>query len=149
MLAIGADTGDTIVYDTSNWSAVATARSKSAVRHLAFDPSNRDLAIVSEDGNVHILPLRASRTLPWRDLLIGAQNVAYAPDGERLAIISDDGSTWFYDVRHDLWAYTRDHSPDVILGAFSSDGKQFASAGQKGLVVLRDTEATFTKAVNP
>jgi WD40 repeat protein len=149
MLATGTDAGDVTVYDTGNWTTIATAKSKSPVRHLAFDPRGRDLAIVSQDGNVHILSLRVPSTLPWQDLPGAAQRVVYTPDGERLAIISDDGSTWFYDVQHDAWAYTRDHSPEGIEGAFSADGRQFASADQKGLVVLRDTEATFTKAVQP
>jgi WD40 repeat protein len=149
MLAIGTDAGDTIVYDTSSWNTIATAKSKSPVRYIAFDPRGRELAIVSQDGIVHMLSLRASRALPWRDLAIAAQRVVYAPDGERLAIICDDGATWFHDMQHDAWAYTRDPSAAETIGTFSSDGRQFASAGEKGVVVVRDTEATFTKAVLP
>jgi WD40 repeat protein len=149
MLAVGTDSGDAIVYDTSNWTTIATARSKSSVRHLAFDPRGRDLAVVSGNGSVHILPLRSSRTLPWHDLPLTAKSVVYTPDGERMAIVCDDGTTWFYDVHRDAWAYTRDHSPEGAIGAFSSDGRYFASADQRGLVLLRDTEATFTKAVQP
>jgi WD40 repeat protein len=162
MLAIGTDAGDTIVYDTSNWTTIAIASSKGPVRHVAFDPRGRDLAIVSEDGNVHVMSLRDARTLQWHDLPLAAQFVVYTPDGERLAIICDDGSTWFYDVHHDVWAYTRDHSavrhdvwayvPDRsaedMFGAFSPDGRHFASADGKGLVVLRDMETTFAKAVH-
>jgi eukaryotic-like serine/threonine-protein kinase len=149
MLAIGTDAGDAIVYNTSDWTTIATAKNKGPVRHLAFDPHGRDLAVVSEDGNVHIMPLGASRTLPWHDLPGAAQSVVYTPDGERLAIICDDGSAWFYDVHHDIWAYTRDHSVKTPSGAFSSDGRHFVSADRKGVVVLRDTEATFKKAVQP
>ena len=149
MLAIGTDTGDATVFDTGNWTTIASAKSKSPVRYFAFEPHRRDLAIVTEDGNVHILPLRGSRTLSWHDLSVAAQRVVYAPDGERLAIICDDGSTWFYDVQHDGWAYTRDHGPEMVVGAFSRDGRQFASADLRGAVVIRDTEATFTKAVQP
>ena len=148
MLAIGTDTGDTLVYDTSSWAVIAAARSKGPVRHVAFDPRGRDLAIVSQDGNAHIMSLRAARTLPWHDVPLAAQLVVYAPDGERLAIIGDDGSTWFYDVRHDAWAYTRDHNGEDLFGAFSPDGRQFASADENGIVVLRDVESTFTKALH-
>ena len=149
MLAIGTDTGDAIVYDTGNWTMTAATKSNGAVRHIAFDPRGRDLAIVSEDGNVHIMSLGVSRALPWHDLPVAAQSVVYTPDGERLAIICDDGSTWFYDVHRDAWAYTRDHGAGQISGAFSSDGEHFASAGHKGVVVIRDTEATLTNVIYP
>jgi eukaryotic-like serine/threonine-protein kinase len=148
MLAIGTDTGNVIVYETDNWTTVATADNQGPIRRLAFEPRGRALAIASENGKVHIMPLGAAGAMRWRDIQVAAHSLAYAPDGELLAISCDDGSTWFYDVRRDVWVYTRDHDVESF-GAFSLDGRHFASADRKGVVVLRDTEATFTKAIHP
>jgi hypothetical protein len=57
-----------------------------------------------------------------------------------------DGGAWFYAVRDDAWVYARDHTADTTTGAFSPDGKWFASSDRRGNVTLRDVVATFAAA---
>ncbi len=144
-LAIGTDQGSVTVYETSDWTVLLATTAGGGIRQIAFDPKARDLVIASEDGHVRIAALDTRRALPWRDVATAARDVAYGPDGETIAFVCADGA-WFYAVRDDTWVYARDHFSNTTSGAFSPDGKWFASSDRRGNVTLRDVAATLTAA---
>jgi WD40 repeat protein len=143
MLAVGPDKGIVVVYDTTNWTPIVSAKVGGPVRQIMFDPRDRDLVIASEDGRVRAVALTTSRRLRWHDIDMVVRNFAYGPDGESLVFVGADGGSWFYDIRNDKWAYTQDHLSTTIAGALSPDGALFASSDRSGIVVVRDVTATL------
>jgi WD40 repeat protein len=144
LVAIGTGAGDVAVYETEGYTVTHRTTLPDSVRQIYFDPQNRDLLISSEAGHVRLLPLDSRRSLPWRDLSIGARDFAYSPDGDTIAIVCVNGSSWFYGAGDNTWVYARDHASLVMSGRFSRDGAMFATTDTDGNVVLRDVRKTFT-----
>src|SRR5262249_17024726 len=138
--------GNVAVYDTSDWSVLLATTVDGGIYRIAFDPKARDLLIASEGGHVRAEALDTRRTLPWRDVPAAARDVAYGPDGETIGFVWAGGGAWFYAVRDDAWVYVRDHFSSATSGAFSPDGKWFATSDRRGNVTLRDVAATFAAA---
>jgi WD40 repeat protein len=145
LVAIGTDQGSVTIYHSSDWSVLLTIKVGGGIRQVAFDPYSRDLAIASEDGHVRIVALATARTLPWHDVVSSAREIVYTSDGETLAFVCSDGGAWFYSMHDDTWVYTRDHSTDTTSGAFSPDGKWFASSDRRGMITLRNIVTTLSK----
>jgi serine/threonine protein kinase/WD40 repeat protein len=144
-LAVGTVSGRVELYETTGYRIVHTTALGAGIRQIAFDPQNRDLLIVSEDKHVRSVSIDARRTLPWRDLAVGAREVTYGKDGELIALTGEDGGAWFYSVPKDRWIYTRDHVTLVTSGQFSHDGTSFASTDVSGKLVIRDVARTFSE----
>ncbi|HEX4419156.1 MAG TPA: serine/threonine-protein kinase [Kofleriaceae bacterium] len=147
-LATGTETGLVTVYDTTTWAPALRVQAEGSIRQIAFDPQDRDLVIASEagrtqSGHVQIVALRGQRALGWTAVAAMVRDVAYAPDGETIGFVCSDGGTWLHAIARDAWAYTRDHHTDTLIGAFSPDGTQFATADRRGVVVTRDVAATL------
>jgi WD40 repeat protein len=145
LLAVGLGTGEVTVYETNDYKPVHQSTMAAAIRKINFDPQNRDLLIVSEDGRVRLASLDARRALPWRDLKVGARDAAYGKDGQVIAFVGEGGSAWFYSVTSNLWVYARDHALDIPSGRFSPDGSRFVSTDRSGVVVIRDTLGIFPR----
>jgi WD40 repeat protein len=147
LLAIGTSAGAVAVYETSGYKTIYRTAMKAGIRQISFDPQNRDLLIAAEDGQVRAAALDPRRSIPWRDLSVGARDVAHGRDGEAIALVSGDGDTWFYSLHTDSWIYTRDHATSISSGRFSRDGTIFASTDRSGALVIRDVPRTFTRRI--
>jgi WD40 repeat protein len=145
LLAVGTDSGVVTIYETAGYTTVLETTLPDSIRQIDIDPRNRDVVISTEAGHVRLMPLDARRSIPWRDLSVGARDVAYAPDGETIALVGQGGGSWFYSMRGDAWKYTRDHASLVLTGGFSPDGSRFVSSDADGTVVVRDLGDTFTR----
>ncbi|HET9626710.1 MAG TPA: serine/threonine-protein kinase [Kofleriaceae bacterium] len=145
--AIGTDTGAVTVYDTATWRPIRELELGSVIHQIAFDPHSRDVLIASEagpsrTGRVRLVSLDARRTLPWHEITGEIRGIAYAPDGETIAMVSKDGGMWLYTVAGDAWSYAHDHDVEVSSVQFSIDGKHVISSDRRGVVILRDVDAT-------
>jgi WD40 repeat protein len=152
-VATGTDTGLVTVYDTSTWRVIKTITAGGSIRQIQFDPLNRDLLVASEAGHgefghVEIVTLEVQRAFHWRTVAAAVRDVAYTPDGEMIGFVCADGGAWLYSISRDIWAYTRDHNTDTFTGRFSPDGRRFVSSDRRGVVVVRDVQATLAAASN-
>ena len=146
LVATGTTEGAVVVYDTTRWAIIATAKLGGGVTQIRFDPNNRELIAASDDQHVGVIALGAARALRWHDIPLAARNITYGPDGETVAFVGADGGTWYYDIRGDRWAFTLDHASETFNGVFSPDSALFASVDRRGVVTVRDVPATFAAA---
>jgi WD40 repeat protein len=137
-LAIGQEDGSVIVYRTASWTIATAFRAGGTVARVEFDPQNRELLLLSEDGFVHVIPLDARRRVAWRDFQVEAHDIAYTPGGDGIAISAADGGSWFYSIQHARWFYHRDHDAAVRSGRFTPDGTRFVSIDESGIIVSQD-----------
>jgi WD40 repeat protein len=143
LLAVGTNTGVVTIYETTRYYIVQKRTLEAGIDQIQFDPHNRDLLIVSKDGQIRAVTLSAQPRVPWTMLAMEAENVAYSRDGETIAIVCRDGVTWFYSFPKSRWVYARDHLTETLWGMFSYDGAHFASTDRDGVVVVRDMARTF------
>jgi WD40 repeat protein len=147
LLAVGSSTdsgtGTVTIYRTSDDRVMHETSLSAGIRQIRFDPQNRDLLIVSEDGGVRALPLSAHSRFPWATLSISARNADYSSNGQDIAIVCVDGGTWFHSLPGGRWVYARDHATDIFSGGFSHTGADFVSTDLSGAVVIRSIQQTF------
>jgi WD40 repeat protein len=137
LLGLGREDGVTLVYRTSDWNIIKQLQAKGTVARIEFDPYDRDVLVLSEDGSVELAPLDARRRAQWQSFRVKAHDIGYAPDGETIAISALDGGSWFYTMPDALWLYELDHDAEVWSGQFSPSGSHFVSIDRDGLVVSR------------
>jgi len=143
LLAIGQEDGSVTIYRTADWTTARSLHVGGTVAMIEFDPQDRDIFILSEDGFVHLVPLDARRSVAWRDFQVEAHRIAYAPDGDVITISARDGGSWFYSIARARWSYQRDHDIEVRSGLFSPDGTRFISIDRNGLIVTRNSSTLF------
>ncbi len=147
-VAIGTSTGEVTVYETTTWQVIRRAKAQGSVRQIQFDPRDRNLLIASAPGiaqlgHVQLVPLLSQRSHEWSEIAVDARDAAYAPDGEMVAVTCADGGIWWYAIASNRWMYFRDHAATVLSGRFSPDGRVYASSDIRGVVVVRDVNATL------
>jgi WD40 repeat protein len=145
LLAVGTNTGVVTIYETTRYDVVQEITLEAGIHQIQFDPHNRDLLVVSKDGQIRAVTLSALPRVQWATLAMEVQNAAYSKDGETIAIVCRDGASWFYSFPARRWVYTRDHLTDTPWGLFSDDGAHFASTDGNGVVVVRDMARTFNR----
>jgi WD40 repeat protein len=140
-IAVGQEDGRVIAYRTEDWSIVASASLGGTPARIEFDPQNRDIFSLTEDGFVHVTALKSSRDIKWNRLPIAAHDISYDPTGNTLAISALDGGSWFYSVERAQWSYLIDHAAPTFWGSFTPDGSQFVTIDKTGLAVIRDSSS--------
>jgi WD40 repeat protein len=145
LLAVGQESGDLTIYRTTDWTVAQAFTLDGTIGRIEFDPQNRDLLVSAGNGSVHLLPLDARRTAPWRSMQVRAHDMRYAPDGELIAITTREGGTWFYSMPRRSWRYVHDHPSELAAGRFSPDGATFVSVDQDGTIVARDIRGTLSQ----
>ncbi|HEY6176460.1 MAG TPA: hypothetical protein VIX73_18515, partial [Kofleriaceae bacterium] len=141
-VAIGSDDGEVTVYETTGWTAIARSRVAAAIQSVQFDPLAHIVVFSAADGHSRALAIDGASPLGWDDLPLRARNPQFGPDGRTLALQVGGGGTWLYAVAEHRWQYVQDHQSQVTAGLFSPDGRWFVSYDSRGVVTLRDIEAT-------
>jgi WD40 repeat protein len=142
------------------------------VRHFAFSPDRRTLAMELGDGEIDVMELASGKPrlvlndrprskpdldvlpLPPRAFVVGGSSepvsLAFAPDGRLLAQAGDDDKVHLWDVH--TGKETATFSPGrghLTAVAFSADGKRLASASTDTTALVWDAEAVREKLPNP
>ena len=141
-IAIGSDDGEVTVYETATWTSIARRRATAAIQSVQFDRDARAVVYTTADAHVCVLAIDGPSSLGWDDLSLRARNPQFSADGRTLALPVGAGGTWLYAVPERRWMYVQDHQSQVSAGLFSPDGRWFVSYDSRGIVTLRDVEAT-------
>jgi WD40 repeat protein len=142
------------------------------LRHFAFSPDRRALAMELGDGEIDVIELASGKPrlvlnarprpkpdpdalpLPPRSFVVGGStepvSLAFAPDGRLLAQTGEDDKVHLWDVRTGQEAATFDPGRGHLTAvAFSADGKRLASASTDTTALVWDAEAVRKKLPNP
>jgi WD40 repeat protein len=141
-LAISSDDGEVTVYDTAGWTAIARHRATAAVQSVQFDRDAHTVVFTTADGHVRVLALDGANPFGWDDVPLRTRIALLSPDGRTLALAVGGGGTWLYAADERRWTYVQDHQSEVTAIVFSPDGRWFVSCDSRGVVTLRDIEAT-------
>jgi RNA polymerase sigma factor (sigma-70 family) len=103
------------------------------IKHAVTSPDDKWLAVVTEDGNVHVHELESRRET--QTIFVGGKDrkvtgVRFSPDGKRIAVVGDDALGHVYDATNaKAVAALKGHRGIIFAVAFSPDGKQVATGG--------------------
>ncbi len=125
-------------------SAWMSAHGRGMLRQLAFDPTGRLLAIRCE-GSITIWNVRENCLFDELKgvRVAGFSNMAFSPSGDRFVLGYVDGVVVVYVIQKDGgWLPVSSWEGTADQFAFHPSGKQFASAGRGGAIMLWDSNGS-------
>ncbi|KAF9353197.1 hypothetical protein BGX26_009017 [Mortierella sp. AD094] len=138
LLAVGLESGDISLYDTSTWEKIQTLGGHSdTVMCLAFSKASGHIVSCSKDKTMKLWDVGAGDCV---STLLGhsddIKSVAFSPKGDRIVSGSSDKTVRLWDVDTSGCILTLgDHSDSVHFVAYSPNGDQIASGGEDNMVV--------------
>jgi RNA polymerase sigma factor (sigma-70 family) len=117
---------------------------KTKVTHALVSADNKWLAVVTEDGTLHIhdrASLRETHTIDAGKKGVAITDIQFSADGERIAIARDDALAKVYDTAkgEEVATLKGGHSGIVFAVAFGPDGKKVVTGGDDNTARVWDT----------
>jgi WD40 repeat protein len=152
-ICIGTPDGEVLLYPVASDAPSVLMKAGGAIHVMVFSPSGSEIAVVSEDGYVHLLDAPAgsppSHPNHWNKLRLAARNARFSPDGELLAITTNSDGVYFYSLSRMDWQYFPFPNDDLFRGHFSRDGKRYATVDGGGNLTLFDLTTLAHKGNSP
>ncbi|KID82181.1 Heterokaryon incompatibility protein [Metarhizium guizhouense ARSEF 977] len=95
---------------------------------IVISPSERIVAVLGDELNLHILATSGHERLELRDLPFRG-SLAFSHDGRLLAVSTDLGEIWVWNTASRTWTFRFDSHYYVLSLVFSPDAKYLASCG--------------------
>jgi RNA polymerase sigma factor (sigma-70 family) len=119
-----------------------TTEYKAKVSHALVSAGDKWLAVVTEDGTLHIhdrASLQETHTIAAGKEGVVIKDVQFSADGQRIAVARDDGLAKVYDTAKGEEVTTlKGHSGIVFAVAFSPDGKTVVTGGDDNIARVWD-----------
>jgi WD40 repeat protein len=116
-----------------------TASHLGAIKSLVYLPDGKRIVSASDDGAIRIWDSAIGESLSVLQGHTGEINgLALYPNGKLLASCGRDGTFRLWDLESSKSLAVLNDGHSYSIAAFSADGKQLASGGRRGRVVLRD-----------
>jgi WD40 repeat protein len=139
-VAMGNARGEVTILSLHSNVLIHVARLPDGIRHLAFTPDERNLAIASEGDTVAIVQMRPF----WQPKMLttgtSTRLLRFSDGGQKLAMIGSEGAIRFYEIETGRWMSYRAHEGYINSGTFSPSGLAFLSAGADGRIVMLDMD---------
>ena len=147
LLAVRQYFGAIRIFDTANWTEIATCRTPAEGNTLAFSPTEADLLVYGGDDGV----IRGWKVKPTDSVLEHPDTVVsleFAPQGDLLAVGLENGAVWFWDTKLKTLRFktpkTRtSYSPLFFASSFIGDFVAFSSDGTHAAVIGPEDSVTL------
>lgn len=141
-MAVSGDSDKAIIlWDTANWSQLATLKGHSGdVQALQFSPDSRILASGSRDNNVILWNILRREQMLMFKVKDKVNSVDFNPSGSYLATGANSKDIILWDIRNATQARIFKARNDILTLDFSPNGRHLATAGKNRIIDLWDIQ---------